>query len=298
VLTGADINAGLRARALARFAVLGTGDEIDRYRVVTEDLARDRARVEDLRERQAVAVEETAAVADRLDTELAEMIAQLEEAEAQEAIFQQEVARLEEEERRRLEEERRRRLEEERRRREAEEAARRATSTTAAPATTIAGGGDSDDNGGDDTGGTDAPATTVPTPDLVSGGGLLCPVGGPTVFTDSWGAARSGGRGHKGVDMFAERGTPAVAPVSGTVVHRDNSVGGKSYWLFGDDGHSYYGTHLDAYVQDGVVAAGTVIGLVGNTGNARNSSPHLHFEVHPNGGAAVNPYPYARAACG
>ena len=305
VLTGADINAGLRARTLTRFAVLGTGDEIDRYRVITEDLARDRAQVEDLRDQQAVAVEETSAVADRLDTELGEMIAQLEEAEAQEAIFQQEVFWLEEEERRRLEEERRRRLEEERRRREAEEAARRATSTTAAPVTTEGGDGGTDNTDGSDDRSndgsndeTDAPDTTVPTPELVSGGGIVCPVGGPTVFTDSWGAARSGGRGHKGVDMFAERGTPAVAPVSGTVVHRDNSVGGKSYWLFGDDGHSYYGTHLDSYVQDGVVSAGTVIGTVGNTGNARNASPHLHFEFHPNGGGAINPYPIARAACG
>lgn len=313
-----DINAGVRAQALARFAVLGTGEEVDRYRAITEDLERDRERVEVLLVEQQAAVARTEVVVGQLEHELDEMTAELEEAEAQEAVFQEEVSRLEEEERRRLEAERQRRLEEERRRRAAEEAARQATSTTTteAPATTDGSddgsdgeSGDSDDGSDSDDGTGDveevadsepAPTTTEPPPpepEVVGDGGFLCPIAGPTVFTDSWGAPRSGGRSHKGVDMFADRGTPVVASVSGTVTHRDNSLGGHAYWLFGDDGHSYYGAHLDSYAQSGYVEAGTIVGYVGNSGNARNASPHLHFEVHPHGGSAVNPTPTVRAAC-
>jgi murein DD-endopeptidase MepM/ murein hydrolase activator NlpD len=127
---------------------------------------------------------------------------------------------------------------------------------------------------------------------------VVCPVAGPNHFTDTWGAARSGGRRHQGVDMLAARGTPTVAPVSGEVQHRGSSLGGLSWYVYGDNGDMYYGTHLSAYENVGVghVEAGTVIGYVGDTGNARGT-PHLHFEVHPGGGAAVNPYPYVLEVC-
>jgi len=132
----------------------------------------------------------------------------------------------------------------------------------------------------------------------ISIGALLCPVDGPVSFTDTWGAARSSGRRHQGVDMLASRGTPTVAPVSGDVQHRGSSLGGLSWYVYGDNGNMYYGTHLSGYENQGIghVEAGMVIGYVGDTGNARGT-PHLHFEVHPGGGAAVNPYPYVAEAC-
>ena len=129
-------------------------------------------------------------------------------------------------------------------------------------------------------------------------GAWVCPVQGAVSFIDSWGAPRSGGRAHKGTDMLAARGTPTVAPVSGNVSHRGNGIGGLSWHLNGDDGNYYYGTHLDSYANQGAghVEAGTVIGYVGDTGNAKGT-PHLHFEIHPNGGGAVNPYPTVRKYC-
>ncbi|HEX6417193.1 MAG TPA: M23 family metallopeptidase [Acidimicrobiales bacterium] len=132
----------------------------------------------------------------------------------------------------------------------------------------------------------------------VEAGIMFCPVDGPVDFIDSWGFARSGGRTHKGVDMMAARGTPTVAPVSGRVVHRGTSLGGLSWYVYGDNGNTYYGTHLAGYANQGAgrVEAGTVIGYVGDTGNAAGN-PHLHFEIHPGGGSPVNPYPATAAAC-
>ncbi len=136
------------------------------------------------------------------------------------------------------------------------------------------------------------------------GGDWLCPVAGPVSFTDTWGAPRSGGRTHQGVDMFAATGTPTVAPVGGDVEHYNDSQGGLSWRLWGDDGNYYYGTHLSAFAgpTTGHVGRGTVIGYVGQSGNAASTSPHLHFEIHPNRrpgdpAAPVNPTPTVAAHC-
>jgi len=133
----------------------------------------------------------------------------------------------------------------------------------------------------------------------VNRGPWVCPVQGGATFTNDWGFPRSGGRRHQGNDLFASRGTPVVASVAGSYRRSSNGLGGISYYLQGNDGNTYYGTHMAGYgsVGPGPVAQGAVLGFVGNSGNARGSSPHLHFEIHPGGGGAVNPFPTVSRAC-
>ena len=128
-------------------------------------------------------------------------------------------------------------------------------------------------------------------------GGFMCPIDGPMNFRDTWGEARSGGRTHAGTDMMSPTGTPVVAPASGQLVHKGDSIGGMSFFIYGDDGHKYFGTHLSKYenVGAGWVEAGTLVGRIGMTGNA--SAPHLHFSYYPNGGSAVNPYKRLNEVC-
>ena len=125
---------------------------------------------------------------------------------------------------------------------------------------------------------------------------IECPVPGAT-FVNDFGYVRPDSTAHAGVDLFAAKGTPIVAPVSGLVVWHPNPSGGKAFQLYGDDGVRYYGAHLDRYGDDGYVDAGTVIGYVGNTGDAVATSPHLHFEMHPGAGLTMSPYPSLYQAC-
>ena len=153
------------------------------------------------------------------------------------------------------------------------------------------GSGDSGSDGSDSSGSSGDSDSGTPNAAPSAGTVLTyCPVAGAVSFIDSWGYARSGGRRHKGVDMMASIGTPIAAPVSGTVSHRSNRVGGRSFHLQGNDGNYYYGTHLSDYGASGTVNAGDIIGYVGDDGNARGI-PHLHFEVHPGGGRAGEPLP-------
>lgn len=123
---------------------------------------------------------------------------------------------------------------------------------------------------------------------------IHCPVPG-SLFVDSWGFARSGGRGHKGVDMMAPHGTPIHAPVAGTIRTSNSALGGLGFYLDDAEGNTFFGSHLASLDVTGWVEAGTRIGTVGSTGNA--GTPHLHFEIAPGGGASVNPYPYAYSWC-
>jgi murein DD-endopeptidase MepM/ murein hydrolase activator NlpD len=125
---------------------------------------------------------------------------------------------------------------------------------------------------------------------------IICPVQGGSAYADTWGAPRSGGRRHQGVDMLAPTGTPLQAVISGFVDHRSNPLGGITISLMGDNGNRYYYAHLSGYVGlPGRVEQGQVIGLIGDTGNA-TGVPHLHFEIRPGGGFPVNPTPSVRLA--
>ena len=140
-----------------------------------------------------------------------------------------------------------------------------------------------------------APVPASPPP-ANAGSGIVCPVAGPRAFGDTWGAARSGGRSHEGVDMMSPGGTPLVAVESGSVQFKTTRLGGNSVWLNGNSGTRYFYAHLSAWEGSSrSVSQGEVIGYVGATGNT--TANHLHFEIHPGGGRAVNPYPYVRAVC-
>ena len=177
------------------------------------------------------------------------------------------------------------------------------TSTTTTTTTTVV-----EDTDTSTTTTTSAATTTVPTtttttvPPPVTTAGRVCPVDGAVSFSDTWGAPRSGGRTHKGVDMSASRGTPLVAMESGGIYRLSNSsLGGISVYLRGNSGDIYYYAHLDAWAEGLVggqsVSAGDLVGYVGTTGNSPSWIPHLHLGWKPGGGDWANPYPMVNALC-
>jgi murein DD-endopeptidase MepM/ murein hydrolase activator NlpD len=113
-------------------------------------------------------------------------------------------------------------------------------------------------------------------------------------MTDTWQAARGPRRRHEGIDMFAAKGAPIVAATEGIVIGRgQDPLGGNVLWVLGPGGQRHYYAHLDRFSSVGVgdrVGTGTLLGYVGNTGNARTTPPHLHFGVYADAGA-INPYP-------
>lgn len=126
-----------------------------------------------------------------------------------------------------------------------------------------------------------------------------CPVQGSVSIADNFGIIRempgTPRHVHMGDDVSAPTGAPIVAPFDGTAVASSSELGGSQVKVYGADGY-VYNAHLSAYGRLGHVTAGTIVGYVGETGNA--TAPHDHFEWHPGNGGAVDPYVYLTAACG
>ncbi len=117
---------------------------------------------------------------------------------------------------------------------------------------------------------------------------------GSSDLTDTWGAARSEGRRHEGIDIFAPRRTPIHSTTQGVVVSKGwNRLGGRTVTVFGPAGWRHYYAHLDEWETPAVgdwVEVGTVLGYVGDSGNARGTPTHLHYGIYA-GGEARDPYP-------
>jgi hypothetical protein len=142
---------------------------------------------------------------------------------------------------------------------------------------------------------------------------LVFPVAGQNTWTDTFGAPRSGGRTHKGTDIFAAKGTPVVAAADGVITRiAVGSLAGRYIKITHDDGWSTYYIHLNndtPGTDDGAlnetlpgiavgvrVTAGEVIDVVGDSGNAEDTPSHLHFELHTPDGTAIDPAPHLAAA--
>ena len=126
------------------------------------------------------------------------------------------------------------------------------------------------------------------------------PSQGRCSFVDSWHEERSGGRAHIGVDIIGPKGLALYAVADGTITKMygaDSKLSGNALRLTIADGTYFFYAHLDSFASGvtvgSVVRAGQIIGYMGSSGNAGIS--HLHFEVHPQGGEAVNPYPVIKA---
>jgi hypothetical protein len=146
---------------------------------------------------------------------------------------------------------------------------------------------------------------------------LIFPVVGETHYIDDFGQPRAGGP-HQGNDLMAAKKSPAVAVEAGKVKFWTTSAAaGCMLYLYGDSGTTYLYIHLNndvtmkndnrgkcapgtAYAPDlkngAHVAAGQLVGFVGDSGDADGIASHLHFEVHPNDGAAVSPFRYLQRA--
>src|SRR5690242_5557373 len=146
---------------------------------------------------------------------------------------------------------------------------------------------------------------------------IVFPVVGKTTYSDDFGDPRPGGP-HQGNDLIAARHTPVVAAEAGTVrLWTRSASAGCMLYLHGRSGTTYLYIHLNndlgagndnrgrcvdgvAYapgLRDGQkVAAGALIGFVGDSGDANGIHPHLHFELHPGGASATDPFPYLKAA--
>lgn len=115
---------------------------------------------------------------------------------------------------------------------------------------------------------------------------------------DTFGAPRSGGRRHEGVDIFAPRHTPILSTTAGVVVSvGDNRLGGHAVQILGPGGQWHYYAHLETFGEIRIgqrVPAGFPIGTVGDSGNAKGTPPHLHYGTYSLFMKAEDPLPRLR----
>jgi murein DD-endopeptidase MepM/ murein hydrolase activator NlpD len=265
----------LTAEVYSSVATENVYTDLDDYDALLDEVDETR---EDLDEQQADADAATASFATLIEQAEAEVILlgqieeqRLEDEAVRKALEAQQVARAAQE------------RQEQQAQAEREAAAAAASARSATPAST---------------GQSSAPAQVTPaSAPQSSGSNLACPVAGPRAFADTWGASRSGGRSHQGVDVISPGGTPLVAMESGRVEYKSNGLGGKTLRLYGGSGTRYYYAHLSSYEGGNrPVSKGDVVGYVGRTGNTTTN--HLHLQIHPGGGQPINPYSITRAACG
>ncbi len=113
-------------------------------------------------------------------------------------------------------------------------------------------------------------------------------------ISDTWGGARSEGRKHEGVDIFAPFGTPIYSATDGIVIFKGwNRLGGNTVTIWGAGDKRYYYAHLSRYAKienAQIVTRGMLIGFVGNSGDASTTPPHLHFGIYDRNWKASNPF--------
>lgn len=145
---------------------------------------------------------------------------------------------------------------------------------------------------------------SLPSQQTIVVNGFVFPVTPPFTYSDDFGDYRAGPppHPHAGNDIFCVKGSPLRASEAGYVEDvRERGLGGKSLWLISASGTAYYYAHLDGYgpgITNGAqVTAGQILGFCGNTGNARTTPDHVHYEIHPGGREAppINPYPILKA---
>jgi murein DD-endopeptidase MepM/ murein hydrolase activator NlpD len=320
LLSGLDgPNDQVLADMYASIATSYSADAFDDFDAVADELSDKRAQLEDERE-QTIQAQENLEQVQAAAYEEIETLREIEEQRLKDEAVRQALAAKQAEAQRVAAEQAR--VAEAARQAEAEAQAQArelpSSPTTSPPTASPTTAPPSDDGSDEGSGDEQDPAPTAPptpaptvaptpaptTPPSPGGGwtgggyfdSIVCPVAGPHAFTDTWGAPRSGGRTHEGVDMMAANGTPLVAVTAGYASFRSTPLGGNSVGLTGANGNYYFYAHLNGYAgYSRNVSAGEVIGYVGRTGNT--TADHLHFEIHPGGGVAVNPTPSVSAAC-